>query len=53
VSLRSQFVTLEKGRGVHRKYLPYAFTQQGVSMLSAVLRSQSSKGKYSNNGCFC
>lgn len=39
-SLRSQFVTLEKGgRGQHRKYLPYAFTEQGVSMLSAVLRS--------------
>lgn len=39
-SLRSQFVTLESGRGKHRKYLPYAFTEQGVSMLSAVLRSQ-------------
>ena len=27
VSLRSQFATLnEKGRGAHRKYLPYAFT---------------------------
>jgi len=39
-SLRSQFVTLEKGRGKHRKYLPYAFTEQGVSMLSGVLRSK-------------
>jgi phage regulator Rha-like protein len=38
-SLRSQFVTLEKGRGKHRKYLPYVFTEQGVAMLSAVLRS--------------
>lgn len=39
--LRSQIVTLEKGgRGQHRKYLPYAFTEQGVSMLSAVLRSE-------------
>jgi len=39
-SLRSQIVTLETGRGKHRKYLPYAFTEQGVSMLSAVLRSE-------------
>lgn len=39
-SLRSQIVTLESQRGKHRKYLPYVFTEQGVSMLSAVLRSQ-------------
>jgi len=40
-SLRSQFVTLEKtGRGKHRKYLPYAFTENGVYMLSAVLKSK-------------
>lgn len=38
-SLRSQFVTLKLGRGQHRKYLPYAFTEQGVAMLSSVLRS--------------
>ena len=38
--LRSQSVTLETGRGRHRKYLPYAFTEQGVAMLSSVLRSQ-------------
>lgn len=38
--LRSQIVTLETGRGKHRKYLPYVFTEQGVSMLSAVLRSE-------------
>jgi ORF6N domain-containing protein len=38
-SLRSQIVTLERGRGRHRKYLPYAFTEQGVAMLSSVLRS--------------
>jgi phage regulator Rha-like protein len=37
--LRSQFVTLETGRGKHRKYLAYAFTEQGVAMLSSVLRS--------------
>ncbi|MCC7304735.1 MAG: ORF6N domain-containing protein, partial [Alphaproteobacteria bacterium] len=30
-SLRSQFVTLEKGRGQYSKYAPYAFTEQGVA----------------------
>ena len=39
VSLRSQFVTLNPKRGSHMKYLPYAFTEQGVAMLSSVLRS--------------
>ena len=40
-ALRSQIVTLKKGgRGRHRKYLPYAFTEQGVAMLSSVLNSQ-------------
>jgi hypothetical protein len=38
-ALRSQFVILKPGRGQHRKYLPYAFTEQGVAMLSSVLRS--------------
>lgn len=41
-SLRSQIVTLDAkptGRGRHSKYLPYAFTEQGVAMLSSVLRS--------------
>ncbi len=39
-SLRFHNGTLEKGRGKHRKYLPHVFTEQGVSMLSAVLRSE-------------
>ncbi len=39
-ALRSQFVTLKPGRGHHRKYLPYAFTEQGVAMLSSVLNSE-------------
>ena len=39
VSLRSQFVTLKGGRGTHRKYFPNAFTEQGVAMLSSVLKS--------------
>jgi len=37
--LRSQIVILKKGRGQHSKYLPYAFTEQGVAMLSSVLNS--------------
>ena len=45
-ALRSQFVILKKDRtggskrGKHIKYLPYAFTEQGVAMLSSVLRSK-------------
>jgi len=39
---RSQIVILNKadGRGRNIKYLPYAFTEQGVAMLSSVLRSE-------------
>jgi ORF6N domain len=37
-SLRSQFATSKKGRGGTR-YLPFAFTEQGVAMLSSVLNS--------------
>ena len=40
VALRSHFATLEPGRGKHRKYLPYVFTEQGVAMLSSVLKSK-------------
>jgi hypothetical protein len=36
---RSQFVTLN-GRGHNIKHLPYAFTENGIAMLSGVLRSQ-------------
>jgi len=39
-ALRSQIVTLKKGRGEHRKYLPYVFTEQGVAMLSSILNSE-------------
>ena len=38
--LRSQTVTLDAGRGHHRKYLPNVFTEQGVAMLSSVLTSE-------------
>jgi len=37
--LRSQFVTSKIGRG-GRRYPPYAFTEQGVAMLSTVLNSE-------------
>ena len=39
-ALRSQNVTLNKGRGRHTKYLPLAFTEQGFAMLSGVLNSE-------------
>jgi len=35
---RSQIVILKRGQNI--KYLPYAFTEQGVAMLSSVLRSK-------------
>jgi ORF6N domain len=38
--LRSQIVTSNKGRGGCCRTLPYAFTEQGVAMLSSVLRSE-------------
>ena len=37
--LRHQFETSKQGRG-GRRYLPYAFTEQGVAMLSSVLNSE-------------
>ena len=39
-SLRSQIASLENGRGNHSKYLPFAFTEQGVAMLSSILNSK-------------
>lgn len=38
-SLRFQIGSLDKGRGKYPKYLPYAFTEQGIAMLSGVLNS--------------
>ena len=37
--LRSQIATLNEGCGQHLKYMPYVFTENGVAMLSSVLRS--------------
>ena len=41
-SLKLQFATLNLniGRGKHRKYLPYVFTEQGIAMLSGILKSE-------------
>lgn len=38
-SSRSQIATLKNGRGSNLKYLPYAFTEHGILMLSSVLKS--------------
>jgi hypothetical protein len=38
-AIRSQIVMFNKGKGNFPKYLPFAFTEQGVAMLSAVLNS--------------
>lgn len=37
---RSQIATLNTGRGQNLKYMPFAFTENGVAMLSSVLRSE-------------
>ena len=40
-SLRCKNFTLNKnGRGQHRKYLPYAFTEHGITMLAGLLKSK-------------
>ena len=41
-ALRSQTVTLVKGRGRYSKYAAFAFTEHGVAMLSSILRSKRS-----------
>lgn len=38
--LRSQIVTLKRGRGQHRKYLPWVFTEHGAIMAATILNSQ-------------
>lgn len=38
-SLRSQIVILKTSRGQHAKYMPYAFTEHGVAMLSGILNN--------------
>lgn len=43
-ALRSQIATSKNGRGQHKKYLPYAFTRNGIAMLSSVLKSETAVG---------
>ena len=38
-ALRSQIVTLKIGRGQHRKYLSYAFTEHGAIMAATILNT--------------
>lgn len=38
-SLRCQFGTLKNGRGEHTKYMPYVFTEHGITMLAGILKS--------------
>jgi hypothetical protein len=37
IALRSQIATLKTGRGGHRKYAPYAFTDHGTLMAANIL----------------
>ena len=37
-------MTLETGKGKHSKYLPFAFTEQGVAMLASILNSPKAIG---------
>ena len=39
IVLRSHFAALENGRGMHKKYLPYVFTEHGIMMLAGMLKS--------------
>ena len=43
-TLRSQFATSNTKRGQNIKYLPYAFTRNGIAMLSSVLKSETAVG---------
>lgn len=40
ISLRCQNGTLKNRRGEHRKYLPYVFTEYGITMLAGILKSE-------------
>lgn len=39
-SLRCKFFTLKNSRGQHKKYLPYVFTEYGITMLAGILKSE-------------
>ena len=48
-SLRSQIVTLNKGQGQHLKYMPYAFTEQGIAMLAKPAELNNERIKLNNS----
>ncbi len=50
-ALRSQIVTSNMGRG-GRRYLPYAFTEQGVALQRAA-QSARRAGQHRNHACLC
>lgn len=50
-ALRSQIATSNTGRG-GRRYAPYVFTEQGVAMLSSVLRSKRAMSNWSRYSTF-
>ena len=50
---RSQIATLKTGQGYNIKYLPFAFTEYGIVMLSSVLKSKTAGSKYQYYPCFC
>jgi ORF6N domain len=51
-ALRSQFATLNAaGRGQHRKYLPYAFTEHGAIMAANLLSSACDRGVGVRGAC--
>ena len=51
-SLRSQFVTSNTGRGGQR-YRPYAFTEQGVAMLSRLEQRARGAGEHRDHAGVC
>ena len=48
-SLRTQFASLKIGRGLHPKYHPYAFIEQGIATLRGVLHSEKSEKAIERN----
>ena len=50
-ALRSQFATLKGGRGEHRKYLPYVFSEYGALMAANVLNSPRALSTPCANSC--
>lgn len=52
-ALRSQLVTLEGGRGKHRKYYPYVFLSRALPCFQQYFIANSGQGQHSNHEHFC